>query len=293
MAVSQAMNQVLQACDHFASCEDPVLVTGETGTGKELICRRLHLMSRRFRSPFVAVNCAAIPSDLFERKFFGHNRGAFTGATEPARGFVEQARGGTLFLDEIGDLPPVLQPKLLRLLDDGGYYRLGDPMPRQADVRIVAATNADLNDLIRNGRFRLDLKFRLMGLDIHIPPICRRRQDIVPLLVLFLQRILARPVDIREFLNQEEVETVCRHRWPGNARELLVLARKLRWRSVLPFIEMEIENILSIRDPETLQRLKLSRSELQRQLAVNGGNKAKLAKKLGVARSTVYRWLTD
>lgn len=293
VAVSRAMKEVLQACDHFARCEEPVLVTGETGTGKELICRRLHLMSRRFRGPFLAVNCAAIPPELCEREFFGHVRGAYTGATDTSRGLVDQAGGGTLFLDEIGDLPLSLQPKVLRLLDGGGYSRLGDPTPQQSNVRIVAATNADIDGLIRNGRFRLDLKYRLMGLDICIPPIRKRRQDIVPLLTHFLKRMLDCPIDIREYLGQEELEAVCRHPWPGNARELLILARKLRWRKTLPYVEGEIATILALKNTEAQQRLKLSQEELRWQLSINGGNKAKLAKKLGVARSTIYRRLAE
>jgi len=142
------MCQVLDTCDLFAGCDEPVIVTGETGTGKELISRRIHAVGRRQPGPFVPVNCAAVPGELFEREFFGHVRGAFTGSSASSMGYVEKARGGTLFLDEIGELPMSMQPKLLRLLEDGSYYRLGDPEIRQSDARIVAATNTDLKALV-------------------------------------------------------------------------------------------------------------------------------------------------
>lgn len=292
VAVSQRMCQVLETCDLFAGCDEPVLVTGETGTGKELISKRIHAISRRQPGPFVPINCAAVPEELFEREFFGHVRGAFTGSSASTIGYVEKARGGTLFLDEIGELPISMQPKLLRLLEDGSYHRLGDPQIRFSDVRIVAATNYNLKVLVDENRFRADLRFRLIGLEIEIPPLRSRRQDIVPLIRHFLSILLGREVKISEFLDHHEIESVCRHSWPGNARELLALARKLRWRKQLPNLDHEIKRLLDVREESKRIAAKPTQSELILRLERNGGNKAQLARQLGVSRSTVYRWLT-
>jgi tetratricopeptide (TPR) repeat protein len=161
---STAMRDLLQLCDMFAGCDDPALITGETGTGKEVIARRLHLHSRRADGPLVVVNVAAIPQTMFEREFFGHTKGAFSGADRDSQGFAAQANGGTLFLDEIGDLPLEVQPKLLRLLQEGTYQAIGDPKARRTDVRLVAATNANLRQLVSEGKFRADLFYRLQTL---------------------------------------------------------------------------------------------------------------------------------
>ena len=195
------MTRVLQLCDHYAVSDEPVLVTGETGTGKDLVCRRLHARSRRWAKPFVAVNCAAIPANLFERELFGNARGAYTGASTTGEGWIDQATGGTLFLDEIGELETPMQAKLLRLLDQGDFFRVGDPHVRRADVRIVAATNADLSACVAQGRFRADLRYRLIGLEIVIPPLRKRRRDIIPLLQHFLTQLVGHDADITDYLS--------------------------------------------------------------------------------------------
>ncbi|HYD47429.1 MAG TPA: sigma-54 dependent transcriptional regulator, partial [Terriglobales bacterium] len=194
-------------------------VTGETGTGKELLARALHRLSGRSGS-FVCVNCPAIPNDLAESLLFGHCRGAFTGAAEAQDGLFETADGGTIFLDEVADLPPHIQVKLLRVLQEGEIHRLGSRNPRKIDVRVVSATNRDLRGEIRRGRFREDLFHRLAGITIELPPLRLRYGDIPALVEFFLQRAvgkLKRPV---RGLSNDALEALCAYPWPGNIREL-------------------------------------------------------------------------
>jgi DNA-binding NtrC family response regulator len=197
-----------------------VLITGESGTGKEVVARAVHYGGSRARGPFVAVNCAAIPRELAESSFFGHLRGAFTGAYDTRRGFFEQAHGGTLFLDEIGDLPLELQAKLLRTLETGTITPLGGMQEKQVDARILAATNQELTDLIAQDRFREDLYFRLAGFTVAVPPLRARRADISLLVDHFLRRYAAEMG--REFpgLSLEALAVLEEHDYPGNVREL-------------------------------------------------------------------------
>ena len=292
VAESQDMRRVLARCDMYAAYTDPVLVTGETGTGKELVCRRLHESGPRASAPFVSVNCAAIPADLFEREFFGHARGAFTGADSEAPGYVAQAEGGTLFLDEIGDLPLHLQAKLLRLIENQEYRRLGDPRERFADVRIVAATNAYLSDQVEDGRFRKDLYYRLRMLTIDVMPLRERREDILPLLDLFLTRMSNRVTDAADVFLPAQLERIEQSRLDGNARELMQIARKGLLRHGPAVHEMPPQRT-DKRDSRSLynRRGRPRDEDLRRLLASCGGNKTALAEKLSVSRSTLYRWI--
>jgi DNA-binding NtrC family response regulator len=194
-------------------------VTGESGTGKELIARALHANSPRCTGPFVAVNCGALPGDLLESELFGHVRGAFTGAVRDRVGRFELARGGTLFLDEVGDMPLHLQVKLLRVLQERRFDRVGESVPRPMDARVIAATNVDLVDAIRAGRFRDDLYYRLRVVPIHVPPLRERVEDIP----LIAQHLLAH-IGGREGralrLSPDTLAAMTRHDWPGNVREL-------------------------------------------------------------------------
>src|ERR1700678_3277593 len=198
-----------------------VLVTGETGTGKELIARHVHKLSRRTDGPFVAVNCGAFSESLVESELFGHERGSFTGATVARAGWFEAARGGTLFLDEIGDLPYVMQVKLLRVLQERQVVRLGSRSPVPIDVRVVAATNVNLEDAVAAGRFREDLYYRLQGATPHIPPLRERPGDIVPLAQYFLG-VYGERLGLKDpALSTEAIDVmVSGHSWPGNTREL-------------------------------------------------------------------------
>ena len=197
-----------------------VLITGESGTGKEVVARAIHYGGTRARGPFVAVNCAAIPRELAESSFFGHLRGAFTGAHEARRGYFEQADGGTLFLDEIGDLPPELQAKLLRTLETGTVTPLGGSQERAVDARILAATNQELTTLIAQDRFREDLYFRLAGFTVAMPPLRSRREDIPLLVDHFLRRYGAEMGREPAGLSREALAVLEAHEFPGNVREL-------------------------------------------------------------------------
>ncbi len=296
IAVSAAMRSALLQSESYAGFDEPVLVTGETGTGKELIARRIHQFSTRRDGPFVAVNCPAVPGTLFEREFFGHHKGAYTGAEDDQPGYVAQADGGTLFLDEIGELPLDLQPKLLRLLQEGTFNRLGDPAERSANVRLVAATNANLDRLVEEGKFRQDLNYRLKVLEVGLRPLRERTEDIVPLLQHFLSEFSGQQVTVWHFFNNESIQALRRYPWPGNVREVILVARRAH-------ISLETEGRTEVRvgaGPEAIHLTGPARSDsgsgtgrarLQRVLEETGGNKAEAARQLGISRQTLYRWL--
>lgn len=215
-----AMRQVLDVANHVAPTEATVLLRGESGTGKGVLAKAMHARSLRASRAFVTVHCPSLSAELLESTLFGHIRGSFTGAVRDAVGQIETAEGGTLFLDEIGDLPLALQPKLLRLLQDKTYERIGEPNPRHADVRIMAATNRDLEAEVQAGRFREDLFYRLNVIELKLPPLRQRRSDILPLarhLLTFFARQSGR--DVRGFTPEAEV-AIAAYPWPGNVREL-------------------------------------------------------------------------
>ncbi|HOX26971.1 MAG TPA: sigma 54-interacting transcriptional regulator [Candidatus Krumholzibacteria bacterium] len=209
-----------------AAVDDPVLITGETGTGKEVAARRIHDLGRRREHPLIAVNCAAVPADLFEREFFGHAAGAFTGADHDAPGLVELAHRGTLFLDEVGDVPADLQAKLLRLLQDGTFRRLGDPGERSVDLRVIAATNVDLPARIAAGDFRPDLYYRLNVLQVSLPPLRVRGPDVRELVRVFVRRALGADAEPEAAVPAAVLAAIDRYGWPGNVRELEALVRR-------------------------------------------------------------------
>jgi formate hydrogenlyase transcriptional activator len=217
---SQGMRRVLNAVRMVAPTDSAVLIQGETGTGKELIARGVHDQSPRTHEPFVTVNCAAIPSGLLESELFGHERGAFTGALNSAVGRFQLAHQGTLFLDEIGDMPLELQPKLLRVLQEQEFERLGSTRTIRVDVRIVAATNRDLSTMVQERRFRADLFYRLHVFPIALPPL-RERLDDIPLLARYFTRKFAERMNKEIHTIPDEVMEVLKHHsWPGNIREL-------------------------------------------------------------------------
>ncbi|PYQ08533.1 MAG: transcriptional regulator [Acidobacteria bacterium] len=220
MGEDPALKETMLAIQRAAATDATVLVLGESGTGKELMSRALHQLSARAKGPFVAINCAAIPENLLENELFGHEKGAFTGATGRKIGRAEMAHRGTLFLDEIGDMPLSLQGKILRLVQERQFERVGGVQTITVDVRVVAATNRDLKAAVERREFREDLYFRLSVFPVEIPPLRRRRGDIIPLAEAFLERS-AREMGRRGLrLSEEARRTLLEHAWPGNVREL-------------------------------------------------------------------------
>ncbi|HVO12991.1 MAG TPA: sigma-54 dependent transcriptional regulator [Vicinamibacteria bacterium] len=216
---SPAMERIFRLIENLEHSEATVLLTGESGTGKEIVAHAVHARSPRRGGPFVAVNCGALPAELLESELFGHVRGAFTGAVRDRAGRFEVAAGGTLFLDEVGDLPLQLQVKLLRVLQERAFERVGESRPRTSDARILAATNVDLRRAVQEGRFREDLYYRLRVVPIEIPPLRERREDIEPLATFLLARVGARQGRALRF-SPDALRLVLEHSWPGNVREL-------------------------------------------------------------------------
>ena len=224
---SEAVLTVLRKIAMYGPADAPVLVTGETGTGKELVARAIHLESARRNRPFLAMNCSAVGEELFESELFGHERGAFTGAVGAHRGRFERADGGTLFLDEIGDMPLRVQAKLLRVLEDGSFERVGGEREQSADVRIVAATNASLERGVAEGWFREDLFHRIAVLRIHTPPLRERTEDLPVLVEHFLSVFNRRYGKAVRRLSPEAVRALAGYLWPGNVRELRNVLERL------------------------------------------------------------------
>lgn len=241
---SSGLRNVLQLVEIVAATNATVLLLGETGTGKELIARAIHERSQRQKQSFVTLNCAAIPSSLFESELFGHERGAFTGASMQRAGRLELADRGTLFLDEVGDMPLELQPKLLRTLQEHTYERLGSARTKSVDVRLVAATNRDLEQLVEEKQFRSDLYYRLNVFPIRIPPLRERREDIPLLVQHFTQKYARRIKKQIDTIPESTVEKLQRWSWPGNVREL----ENLIERSVI----LSCNSMLSVSLPEKM-----------------------------------------
>jgi len=215
-AIQTVLDQILQVADTDAA----VLITGETGTGKELVARAIHDQSRRSRKPLIRVNCAAIPASLIESEFFGHEKGAFTGATEKRRGRFSLADGGTIFLDEIGELPLELQPKLLRVLQEGEFEPVGSSQTTRVNVRLIAATNRNLSEMVKRAVFREDLYYRLHVFPINVPPLRERENDVILLAETFIEQFLQKTGKNVNAMSKEDIQHLKAYDWPGNIREL-------------------------------------------------------------------------
>jgi two-component system, NtrC family, response regulator len=293
IASSPEMLRVLRNIEKMAPTDVAVLLRGESGTGKELLARAVHKMSARAREPFVPINCAAIPETLLESELFGHEKGAFTGALKLTIGRIESADRGTLFLDEIGDLPLPMQVKLLRFLQDQVVERIGGRNPVQVDVRIVCATNQDLNLMMAEGRFREDLYYRLNEVTVQVPPLRERAADVVVLASFFLSRYTAEYGRLVRGFSASALVALRDHPWPGNVRELENRIKRAVVMTDGPLLSAadlgltapgEDTQSLTIRDA----RARAEREVLQLALAQAGANLSKAAKLLGISRPTLY-----
>ena len=330
---SPSMQEIYRTIARLTTADLTVMINGESGTGKELVARALHDYGKRRGGPFVAINMAAIPRELIESELFGHERGAFTGATNRTQGRFEQANGGTLFLDEIGDMPPEAQTRLLRVLQEGEFTSVGGRQPIKANVRIIAATHRDLRNAIRQGQFREDLFYRLNVVPIRLPPLRERAEDIPLLARHFLDRARDDGLPAKT-LDQAAVDRLKQHAWPGNVRELENLMRRLA--ALCPdetigaeVIEAELARCLAaarpgrrgtVSGPETLSRAverhikeflaahndglgvtdiydkiiaEVERPLIRLTLAATRGNQIKAAAMLGLNRNTLRKKIRD
>jgi DNA-binding NtrC family response regulator len=299
---SAAMRQVFEVVQQVAPTRATALITGETGTGKELIAHAIHHLSPRKKGPFIAVHAAALPSSLLESELFGHEKGAFTGAVERRIGRFELADGGTLFLDEVGELEPQMQVKLLRVLEERAFERVGGQKTLQVDVRLIAATNKDLKKMVAEGKFRDDLYYRLSVVTIPLPPLRDRRDDIPLLVTAFLRQCAAENNKTVTELTPDAMNVLMAYDWPGNVRELrnaveqmVVLARseKLTLRDVPAAVRggADLTKIAVVRSGMTVE-------EAEKQLIIQalketGGNRTKAAEKIGISRRTLHRKLNQ
>lgn len=308
---SAVMQEIFDTIRQVAPTRATVLIQGESGTGKELVARAIHQLSNRTKNKFVAVHCAALPGPLLESELFGHERGAFTGALERRIGRFEEANAGTVFLDEIGEIDQSTQVKLLRVLGERTFERLGSNQPIQVDVRLVAATNKDLDKLTEEGKFRDDLYFRLNVVRIDLPPLRQRKEDIALLVHEFLKTLSKKNDKPHREMTSEALAALMAYDWPGNVRELqtavehgIVMANgpKITLRDLpqsvrFPRVRPELQGAAEIaarRPPTSHLNLEARERQLIRQaLDECKGNKTDAAKKLGISRRTLHRKLRD
>ena len=299
-----AMQQVATLIERVAPTDSSVLVLGETGTGKELVARRVHELSARSEMPFVPVNCGALPEHLVERECFGHRKGAFTGADRSRTGLFEVAHGGTLFLDELGELDKPMQVKLLRFLESGEIRRVGENEPIHVDVRIVCATNGDLAEMVADGGFREDLYFRVNTFEIPLPPLRDRKPDLPLLAAALLTRARKRPVDDDEELSAEVLAGLADHDWPGNVRELAnAIEHAVIMAGDRPVSVEHLPQQLATSRPGIISTFvmpsgAMTLREVERQVLLgvldkHGGDKRMAAEELGIALKTMYNKLNQ
>ncbi len=292
---SPAMMKVLETERQVAATDANILILGESGTGKGELARAIHGWSRRAKKTCVTINCPSLSAELMESELFGHNRGAFTGATENTLGRVSQADGGTLFLDEIGDFPLILQPKLLRFIQDKEYERVGDPVTRRADVRILAATNLNLEDMVREGRFREDLLYRLNVITLNLPPLRERPEDVLQLAESFLSQFVKSYGRPARAFSTEASDALTSYSWPGNVRELRNVIERAS--IICPQEYVEVSHLgMSTHSggnsaPRVGESLSLEQLEKAHIAAVMATSETldQAARTLGIDASTLYR----
>jgi len=304
VGVSDGIRRVLTMLPKIAQTESTVLITGESGTGKELIAKAVHASSRRAQGPFISVSCAAFPEQLLENELFGHVKGAFTGAVAARKGLLEEANGGTFFLDEVGEVPPTIQTKLLRILEERYIRRLGDNRPVPVNVRVVAATNRDLESAMRQNTFREDLFYRLNVIAIHLPPLRERKEDISLLARHFLA-LHSKRVE-RDFagFSPEALEALETYDFPGNIRELNNVVEQAVALAIGPTIELhdlpeklfhlDLDSKSSLtRTPPPKGLAAMERDLVMERLQVHQGNLGLVAKDLGISRTTLWRRMKE
>ena len=301
IGTSAAMDRIKDIIGKVAVADSPVLVEGESGTGKELVAAAIHRLSSRVKGPFIPVNCSAIPPDLLESEFFGHVRGAFTGAVADALGLFRSANEGTIFLDEIAELPPTLQVKLLRVLQEMQVRPVGSTRAYPVDVRVIAATNRNLEQAMTDGDFRQDLFYRLNVIRITLPPLRERREDIPALVNHFLRRFNRRfRRDVRA-ITPEALEALSAYEFPGNVRELENLlerafamgAREQITLADLPSLTVSIPGVLASASRPLPTLADVEKDLILKALAMNNNDKEEAARTLGISRRTIYRRLKE
>lgn len=294
VGASVAMRSVFVNIRKYSRSEAPVLLNGETGTGKELAARAIHERSYRSDGPFVAINCAALPASIVQSELFGHEKGAFTGANKQRVGYIESAEGGTLFLDEVGDLPLGLQVNLLRFLQQKTIRRLGGEAEIPVDIRIIAATHVDLEQAVRDRCFREDLYFRLNVLHLTMPALNKRKEDVIILAKYFINKFASENGNRKYYLSQASIECMMAHSWPGNIRELINRIRRAMVMSDSEFIELEdlgFDEKSSVFRPISLAELRTNTevSAIKDTLAYTSYNLSQAARVLAISRPALYR----
>jgi len=296
VAKSEEMQKVLEKVSFVAKTDSTVAVLGESGTGKELIARAIHFASDRKDKPFIAVHSAAIPETLLESELFGHEKGAFTGAIRTSKGFFIQAHEGTIFLDEIGDMPLSIQAKILRVLQERQFYPLGTEKPVEVDVRVIVATNRNLEFEVKEGRFREDLFYRILVIPITIPPLRERKEDIPTLVELFLREFSQQMKKEVKGITPAAMQKLMLHDWPGNIREL---KNAIEYAITMTRHEVITEDLIlqgKSSTHDTMTTLKEARDTFERDyiirlLDITGGNISKAAKLAGKYRADFYHLL--
>ncbi len=300
---SQGIARVLGVIRQVAPSTIPVLITGESGTGKELVARAVHGNSDRAKKPFKPLNCAGLTASILESELFGHVKGAFTGAEKDRQGVFEYADGGTLFLDEIGDMPLDMQAKLLRVLESGEVVRVGSNEPKHVDVRFISATNHDMEKLVKDGRFRQDLYFRIKGVHLNIPPLRERREDIPAIVRHYMSQFAGQLKKAISGFDDEAMTAMMRYDWPGNVRQLINVVQNMVLVAEGPVIGLrdvptEIRQASGAGDlpvdiPAGMSLEQIEKQAIRNALRAHNGNRELTAKMLGIGERTLYRKLKE
>ncbi len=303
VGTSEVMRKILQTARQVAASDIPVLILGESGTGKELIARAIHNHSRRRKSRLVALNCAGLSENILEDELFGHVKGAYTGAAGDREGRFEHADGGTLFMDEIGDMPPPMQAKLLRVLENGEVVRLGSNEPIQVDVRLISATNRKITEMVADKQFREDLYFRIKGVTIELPPLRERREDIPLLIHFFMNQAAEKHHKAAERVTPDAQQLLMGYHWPGNVRQLKTAVENMIVLSPGPVLDVEslppeirpagAGSPAGLSNVGGISLNQLEKEAIRSTLKMTHGNREQAAKILGIGERTLYRKIKE